>query len=196
MENLLEKPENNIFFYRFYIYSYILELKRFIFMRFYILLWLLAFCASICVCYRVFCGGVCVLWCAGVTGKDVRLCWAYESVARPPALGGQDSERRPSLPGLLSKELFSLTPVCCGHTLRKHAAFTKHYLTDLYCVLVSNGIKPSQNYGSTWGFNYAQQPSSLPDLSVKLSGLFHGQHLLAPLFLLLLFSGNFLLREP
>lgn len=171
------------------------ELKRFIFMHLHVVLWLLAFCASIRVCYRVFCEGVCVLWWVRVAGKDVRLCWAYESVVRPPALGGPDSKHRASLPGQLSEDLFSSTPVCCGHTLRKYAAFTKHYH---YCVLVSNCIKPSQICGSTWEFNYAQQPPSLPDLSVNLACRFYGQHLLAPLFflLLLLFYVNFHLHEP
>lgn len=112
-------------------------------------------------------------------------------------LGGLDSKHRGSLPGQLSEDLFSSTPVCCGHTLRKYAAFTKHYLTDIYCVLVSNCIKPSQICGSTWEFNYVQQPPSLPDLSVNLACCFYGQHLLAPLsfLLLLLVYVNFHLHE-
>ena len=158
-------------------------------MHLHIALWLLAFCASICVSYRVLRGGVCVLWCAGVTGRDVRLCWADESVARPPVLRGPDTEYRACLPGLLSEELFFLTPVCYGHTLRKYAAFIKHYLPDFYCVLGSYCIKPSQIHGSAWEYSCAQQPPSLPDLSVISTHFFHRQRLIAPLFI---FSFSFL----
>lgn len=135
--------------------------------------WLLAFCASVCACCRVFCGGVCVFWRAEATGRDVRLRWAGGCVARRPrrGLGAQTP-----LPGLPSEEFFpQLQGAVAMHSEnRKQAAFIKLYLADLCCALVSLCTKPAQIYGSA-----RERPPSLSELSGNGTHLFYRQHLLA-----------------
>lgn len=110
-----------------YIYSYTLELK--IFMCFHIIMWLLTFCASVLVigCFKEEFGS-----CDVQEWQDGMWDFAGLTYVLPSCLCWD--RHRASISGLLSEALFSLAPVCCGHTLRKYEAFIKHYLPFQLCV--------------------------------------------------------------